>query len=34
LHISPNTVKLHISSIFEKLGIKSRVALAILVSSG
>jgi len=32
LDISQNTVKLHISSIFEKLNIKSRVALAILFS--
>lgn len=30
-NISPNTVKIHISSIFEKLGIKNRVALAILL---
>jgi len=32
LSISQNTVKLHIASIFEKLSIKSRVALAILLS--
>ena len=32
LDISYNTVKLHIASIFEKLGIRSRVALAILLS--
>ena len=32
LDISQNTVKLHVSSIFEKLRIKSRVALAILIS--
>lgn len=32
LAIALNTVKLHISSIFEKLSIKSRVALALLVS--
>ena len=32
LGISQNTVKLHVSSIFEKLSIKSRVALAILFS--
>lgn len=32
LEISQNTVKLHISSIFEKLGIKSRVALALQAS--
>ena len=32
LDISQNTVKLHISSIFEKLGIKSRVALVILLT--
>ncbi len=32
LDISQNTVKLHIASIFEKLGLKSRVALALLVS--
>jgi len=32
LSISQNTVKLHISSIFRKLDIKSRVALAILIS--
>jgi len=32
LNISVNTVKLHISSIFEKLGIKSRVALAIALN--
>lgn len=32
LSISQNTVKLHISSIFEKLDIKSRVALAILLT--
>lgn len=31
LNISPNTVKIHISSIFEKLGIKNRVTLAILL---
>ena len=30
-NISPNTVKIHIGSIFEKLGIKNRVALAILL---
>jgi len=30
LHISQNTVKLHISAIFRKLNIKNRVALAIL----
>lgn len=32
LSISSNTVKLHIRSIFEKLGIKSRVALAIALN--
>jgi len=32
LQISESTVKLHISSIFSKLNIKSRVALALLVS--
>ena len=32
LGISQNTVKLHVASIFEKLNIKSRVALAILFS--
>lgn len=32
LGISQNTVKLHVASIFEKLSIKSRVALAILFS--
>ena len=31
LNISLNTIKVHISSIFEKLGIKNRVALAILL---
>lgn len=31
LKISLNTIKVHISSIFEKLGIKNRVALAILL---
>lgn len=32
LKISQNTVKLHIASTFEKLNIKNRVALALLVS--
>lgn len=31
LAISQNTVKIHVASIFEKLGIKSRVALALSV---
>ena len=34
LKISQNTVKLHMASIFEKLGVKSRVALALRVSNG